>query len=424
MKISIKGFIYHKTAERYADCFDRYGINQETNKFAISDGVSKSFFPGIWAELLIDFFLNNKSRIHIGDTKPYKMIQSKWVEKVEEIVKKPNQKYFVRNFFIQGRPAAATFVGLHFFIEDNAFQWEAFALGDSFLFFIPEQIKNIENNFKKVTILSSKKDFEFNNFPDFFDSRNVISKGRTKRKSGVLSNGTFYLMTDALSEWFITQKQKALDEISKWENQDDFEKSIIQLRKDNLQNDDSAILIISIENDNSNSFNYTNISITNFDKLLEEEEIEMEKIRVVEERLRKEKEERERIEKERIEKEKIEKEKAENERARKEREEWEKIENERSELERIEWEKAEREGAEFEKSQREGINKESATKEKSEWEKAWEKAQMEKIQQEKTQREKGSNEKRFRRKGVRQEKGSSGKGSKGKESRLEKDKKK
>ena len=29
MKVSLKGFIYHKTAERYSDCFDRFGVNMK-----------------------------------------------------------------------------------------------------------------------------------------------------------------------------------------------------------------------------------------------------------------------------------------------------------------------------------------------------------------------------------------------------------
>ena len=59
MLVSVKGFIYHKTAENFSDCFDRYGVNASANKFAISDGITQSFFPDIWAEQLIDFYIRN-----------------------------------------------------------------------------------------------------------------------------------------------------------------------------------------------------------------------------------------------------------------------------------------------------------------------------------------------------------------------------
>jgi len=64
MRVSIKGFIYYKTAEKYTDCYDRFGINTKTGRFAVSDGVSKSFFPGIWAELLIDSFTLTLAYLH------------------------------------------------------------------------------------------------------------------------------------------------------------------------------------------------------------------------------------------------------------------------------------------------------------------------------------------------------------------------
>jgi hypothetical protein len=271
MKISIKGFIYHKTAERFIDCFDRYGINENTNKFAVSDGVSKSFFPDIWAELLVEFFLKTVGHINIADIDSYKSIQNEWTKRVSEIVTRPNQKYYVRNFFIQGRPAAATFVGLYFFREDNTFKWEAIALGDSFLFFVPSDVKNLSVDFDKVIYLSSKSDFEFNNFPDFFDSRSIINKGKIKHKRKDLFGGTFYLMTDALAEWFIAEKQEAFRVISEWETQEKFEKSINELRINNLHNDDSTILIINVEEDNSTVISYKDIQLTDFKELLETE---------------------------------------------------------------------------------------------------------------------------------------------------------
>src|SRR5258706_1235013 len=277
MEISVKGFIYHKSAEGFADCFDRLGVNKKANKFAVSDGVSKSFFPDVWAELLIEFFLQNEGRINLTDTESYKSIQKEWVKRVGEIVNRPNQKYFVRNFFLQGRPAAATFVGLHFFKENNNFKWEAIALGDSFLFYVPEDLKNITADFEKVVYLSSKKDLKSNNCADLCDSRSVIHKGKIKQKRNDLKGGTFYLMTDALAEWFISEKQEAIDIISEWNTQADFEESITKLRKINLYNDDAAILVIPIKEDNMPEITYKDFSITNFNELLELEKIEKQK---------------------------------------------------------------------------------------------------------------------------------------------------
>lgn len=276
MKISIKGFIYPKIAEKYSDCFDRYGFNAETNKIAISDGVSKSFFPGVWAEILVNKFISTKGPINLVSTSLLESSQSDWVDRVQEIVNRPNQKYFVRNFFAQGRSAAATFVGLHFYDEEGKFKWDSFALGDSFLFFIPKEIHDLTQNFDSITYLSSKHDFEFNNFPDFFDSRNKINKGKIKQCKGNLTEGTFYLMTDAAAEWFIASKQDAIEEINKWNSPNDFEKRIDELRKGEMQNDDTTIIIIKIEEDNIPKLNYEEIDIPDFMALLQAETLDME----------------------------------------------------------------------------------------------------------------------------------------------------
>lgn len=84
-------------------------------------------------------------------------------------------------------------------------------------------------------------------------------------------------MTDALAEWFVSEKEKALQVISGWNTQQDFENSIIEQRKQSLYNDDSAILIIKVEEDNSPLLNYKNISVADFNQLLEVEKNEIEK---------------------------------------------------------------------------------------------------------------------------------------------------
>lgn len=280
MNINITGFIYHKAAEDFSDCFDRYAINQEKNKFSISDGVSKSFFPGIWAELLVNTYVNTSESINFDSPELLLKLQKEWLEKVTKIVNKPDQKYFVRNRFNQGGAAAATFVGLSFNADENGiYKWESYALGDSFLFFVPDLAENLDDNFEgKIDYLSSKKTFEFDNYPDFFESRNQNHKGKSQRKEGQLQSGIFYLMTDALAEWFIKEKENARQEINNWKNQDDFERRIEELRKSNLlNNDDSAILIIRIEDDKKEKITYDlSNSISKIDKLIIEENLKQE----------------------------------------------------------------------------------------------------------------------------------------------------
>lgn len=277
MKCTINGFIYHKSSEDFIDCYDRYAVNESKLKFAIADGVSKSFFSGIWADLIVKTFVNDPGELFFNRSELMKRIQDEWLNKIKEIVNKPEQKYFVKNRFFQGAAAAATFVGLQFIKTDaNTYIWEAFALGDSHLFFVPNKSAELNqtNNFKSHLIsLSSKTSPEFDNYPDFFESRQENHKGKIKMKTGQLMEGVFYLMTDALSEWFIRDTEKAIDEIDSWENQIDFEKRIENLRSSGMTNDDSAILIIRIEEDGNNELLFDNIDLSDIDKLIQSERV-------------------------------------------------------------------------------------------------------------------------------------------------------
>ncbi|MBK8807206.1 MAG: hypothetical protein IPO21_11405 [Bacteroidales bacterium] len=261
MKINIRGYITHKEAEKYSDCADRYAANTSNNHFAIADGVSKSFFPDYWADILVNEFVTHDLDKELS----IENCQIVWLNKVADKVNAPDVKWYTKNAFIRQEPGLATFVGLR--IEGG--KWFASALGDSFLFFVPNGVKGFDEWIK----LSSKPlPIVFDSFPDYYSSRNK-QHGEIKRIEHSLVEGTFYLMTDALSEWVFDKQNKAIEEINeKWHNQEEFERSITELRLLNvLNNDDSAILIISVENDGENNLTYGDVEIQNLMELVEKE---------------------------------------------------------------------------------------------------------------------------------------------------------
>ena len=272
MQVTIKGYITSKESELFSDCADRYAYNEHHHKFSISDGVSKSFFPKFWAEELVKEFVSKEK---IADENLFlSQCQEKWLKKITEIVNKPTVKWFTQNAFNKKSPALATFVGLQFFEKEK--KWEASALGDSFLFFVPKKIKTFEDSI----ILSSKKEpIIFDNFPDYFSSIGEKFKGKRKSKSGKLQDGTFYLMTDALAEWFINEKENAIGKIDVWQNQKDFERFVDEERQtEKLGNDDSAILIINVEKVSKSKIKYSkDSSISDIYKLSEEQDSEISK---------------------------------------------------------------------------------------------------------------------------------------------------
>lgn len=265
MRIDIKGFITCKDAERFSDCADHYAFNVAAHRFAISDGVTRSFFPKVWSRILVEQFVALDGATNFG----LEACQAAWFDEVSKIALDPNAKWFTRNAFLRNEAGMATLVTLS--LQEEEMTWEAKALGDSFLFFIPEDAKE---DFARWTKLSSKQDpINFDNYPDYLASRG-IGKGESQTATGPLEAGTFCLMTDALSEWMFNDPTEALSFITEeWTDQAHFETSIKQLRDTGLlHDDDSSLLIIKAQDDGLGGISYGDINITDLD-----ERIEMEK---------------------------------------------------------------------------------------------------------------------------------------------------
>lgn len=268
MKINIKGFITSKKSELYSDCADNYAINKEHNKFAVSDGVSKSFFPKIWSDILVNKYVNQK------DWKNEEFIiecQKEWQSKIDEIVNQPETKWFTKSQYNRKDPALATFVGLQFLESDQ--KWIAQALGDSFLFFIPKDSNKIE-----IQLSSKPEPVVFDNFPDYFSSISIHpQKGKVKIKERPMVEGTFYLMTDALAEWFLLNTEQAKQTLDNIKTQEQYLETIANERNANrLNDDDSAVLILELFDDGKKEFTYSDPEITYLTDLIKKETEEIE----------------------------------------------------------------------------------------------------------------------------------------------------
>jgi len=272
MQISIKGYITSKESELFYDCADRYAYDKSQNKFAISDGVSKSFFPKIWADILVNKWVNSKE---FNEAQFIIDCQKNWLEQVTEIVNKPDAKWFTKNAFNRKESGLATFVGLRFYKKKKEWLWKADALGDSFLFFVPKKIKDFS---KECIVLSSKKEpIVFDNFPDYLSSLGNNHKGEKQIMESPLTSGTFYLMTDALAEWFLKEKDSAISKISVWQNQKDFERFVNEERhNEKLGNDDTAFLSIKIEDDKKDQLTYVSEAVSNINELVKVQQKEIE----------------------------------------------------------------------------------------------------------------------------------------------------
>ena len=268
MKFNIKGFITSKNQETYSDCADNYAFNIANNRFAISDGVSISFFSEIWSKILTHRYVENSTPL---DGNFLTQCQKEWQKNIIEIIKQPDVKWFVKAKYNKKEFAAATFIGLQLLEEEQ--KWTVQSIGDSFLFFIPKDC----SDFDKITTYPNEKGFVFDNYPNYLASIGNNHRGKrhisTKKN---LEEGTFILMTDAIAEWFVKELkedvQGAVNLLSNIESQEHFLQIVQEKRlDDSLKNDDTTILIIEVIEDNQPEFNYSIDSFSYLEQLIEED---------------------------------------------------------------------------------------------------------------------------------------------------------
>ena len=127
MSISL---IFHgrtqKEKENLSDCQDYLETNTEKNCFAIADGASQSFYPSIWAELLVKHFCQDPNINQNNWNDWLQPIQEKWFQEVEQRVikaKDENRPIWVtsQNRFNFREPATSTFIGLQLILQSHVF---------------------------------------------------------------------------------------------------------------------------------------------------------------------------------------------------------------------------------------------------------------------------------------------------------------
>ena len=272
--MKIKGFITHKLKENFTDCQDRFCVNAATKSIAVSDGMSQSWQQKIWAQLLVEKYVDDNNWQPNNDT--IKPLCIQWRERVVEFIKHLktsgaplNLIYRNERNLAEGRSAGATFVGIRFY----GTEWKGHVLGDSCL---------IEWNGDDAIFYTSQNVDSFDNHPDYFDSNSLNEgKGTPICISGVLENNTcLLLVSDPFSDFLFEHKKQGditeymlqLLEIS---THDEFETLVDEWRTAGMHNDDTTLVIVepdgfddfSIDN---NALDDINIFIDKEKKLAEE----------------------------------------------------------------------------------------------------------------------------------------------------------
>jgi hypothetical protein len=229
--------------DEYEDAFapkDAVDTKPEVFKCAVADGATEASFSRLWAQLLVEGYIN--------DT-PLPNLQAKWHEQVSG----KQLAWYAEEKMASGSFAALVNLTLHADSHGkHSGKFEASAIGDSCLF----HIHNDELRYA----------FPLNNWQQFNDSPLLISSN-AENNNGVLekqhsvkgtwhANDLFYLMTDAISAWFLKRQESNGDGVSflaKLKTQEAFTQFAGDQRRQKdadgkplLKNDDVTMMRIAI----------------------------------------------------------------------------------------------------------------------------------------------------------------------------------
>lgn len=278
----IEGFITAHIGDRINECDDNFAFNLGDCNFAIADGSSSDFFSKVYAQLLVDKYVENPDNFYNEDN--IKQLNSEWrsivKNKLDEAGCKPGSFPFVR--FQKMDPGCSTLIGLSFFEEKGEIKYCCTGLGDSVLFFIPDDsdIPTLQFSSYSNKEFSFDPSIEFGYTPIISRSYSTGWLENVVKYSNFLSKGVFFLMTDGLAEWILRTDNGSTEEKFKTlldiHSQDEFMSYVDFVRKNGAHNDDMTLVKVYVDEVNT-EFN-PDYSIC-FDyrkeqKIIEEKEIE------------------------------------------------------------------------------------------------------------------------------------------------------
>jgi hypothetical protein len=223
------------------ECEDACAGALERGRFAIADGAAESAYSGLWAGLLVDAF------VAAGAEQPVwpawiVPLQQCWAESVRQPPGADPLPWYLEERYKQG--AYATFLGLTL----SEARWHAVAVGDSCLF------QTSHDELRLAFPLTHSG--QFDNSPWLIGARASIEEvpsHRVLQVAGDLRQGDrLWLMTDALSRWFLSHVEagkKPWRDLEALLDQDDecFAEWVDGLRAARkLRNDDTTLVAITL----------------------------------------------------------------------------------------------------------------------------------------------------------------------------------
>lgn len=225
-------------------------IRRDHHSVAIADGASEGFLSRLWSKILTISYVNwDTSDVNMRQYIDFciDIYEDQRVKYLQRRVESGNPlKWFEENLMAKG--SFSTLLGLSF-MDDGPFggYWASYCVGDSCLFHFREAV---------IDVFPELDSGGFSNSPDLIASNPVYNRDvldRVVTKTGeYLYGDVFYLMTDAIANWFVN-KLEANER--PWETLDgyldgdhvEFTEFLMGLRDEGeLKNDDVTIARVTV----------------------------------------------------------------------------------------------------------------------------------------------------------------------------------
>jgi hypothetical protein len=202
MKLSYRVFWLPKAGlsiEEYEDAFaPEQAPETDLQEFrcAVSDGATETSFSGLWARILCKAY-NDKNF-------DLTRLQAEWLKEVSG----KELPWYAEQKLESG--AFASIVGFCLQEEQDGLCWSVRALGDSCLFHLREE------KILKAVPIDNWEAFDYT--PVLISTKQVANEGilsKQEHELGTCNKGDlFYLMTDAISKWFLRRNSEHGDAVS------------------------------------------------------------------------------------------------------------------------------------------------------------------------------------------------------------------
>ena len=245
------GFQTHKPKETPADCADAWWASEDCRRVAVSDGVTRSLYPGGFAEDIVYWFCEKDSAI-IPDCEAWLApVRERWLEaagkRVAKLGRRRDPAFINNRERLQSRvPGAATFAGVEF--SPGQGTAKITIVGDSCLFIFADG--------SLAEALPYGSSAEFDNQPKAFLSH--AGQGAVEplfREQPMLppdAMGAHYVLaTDALAKWIFEKLEGGEDVLPMLlalKTEKDFLAFVdTERERDNRAlNDDITLVIVSV----------------------------------------------------------------------------------------------------------------------------------------------------------------------------------